>query len=450
MSAESVEQSGPTTLLGRALVALAILLIGGGAVAIMLMTRDVPEKVEHPYLGPLVESVAAPPITVRITVKGQGTVQPGAEIDLVSQVAGIVVWKSAQLEAGGYFSAGELLVRIDARDYELAVEAAAAEVAQAEYGLEVERGEAAVASQEWERMRPEAEGDTAATASPLVLHIPQMRAAEARLAASRARLGEANLRLARTRLHAPFSGRVRDSTVDRGQFANIGQPLAHLYSVETAEITVAVPDEDLVWLDLPGPPQAAAGGGDDMGEVGIPAQSPGQSAGTPIGELVSGEREAEWRSEAVDAAGTTEVLVTASVGGRELSRKARLVRSEAQLDPRTRMARLVVQVDEPYADESAPLMVGAFVEVAIGGAMVEGVRSIPRLALRSGNTVWTGGPEGVLRIRPARVVRAAGEQILVYVDMAPGERVITSQLSGVTDGMKVRLSAALPAGEGDR
>jgi hypothetical protein len=114
------------------------------------------------------------------------------------------------------------------------------------------------------------------------------------------------------------------------------------------------------------------------------------------------------------------------------------------------MARLVVQVDEPYADETAPLMVGAFVEVAIGGAMVEGVRSIPRLALRSGNTVWTGGPEGVLRIRPARVVRAAGEQILVYVDMAPGERVITSQLSGVTDGMKVRLSAALPAGEGDR
>ena len=140
----------------------------------------------------------------------------------------------------------------------------------------------------------------------------------------------------------------------------------------------------------------------------------------------------------------TEALVTASFGGRQLSWKGRVVRARAELDPRTRMARLVVQVDEPYADESAPLMVGAFVEVAIGGSRVQGVRSVPRSALRAGNTVWTAGPEGELRIRPARVVRAAGEQILLYVDMQPGERVITSQLRAVTDGMKVRLSADLP------
>ena len=60
--------------------------------------------------------------------------------------------------------------------------------------------------------------------------------------------------------------------------------------------------------------------------------------------------------------GGAEALVTASFGGRQLSWRGRLVRVGAELDPRTRMARLVVQVDEPYADESAPLMVGAFVE----------------------------------------------------------------------------------------
>lgn len=447
MPAEGEEQSsGPTTLLGRALLPLAILLVGAGAFGAMVLTREVPERVEQPYLGPLVESVAAPPTTVRITVNGQGTVQPGAEIDLVSQVAGIVVWKSPQLEAGGYFSAGELLARIDARDYELAVEAAAAAVAQAEYGLEVERGEAAVAGQEWERMR-QVDGEAAVAANPLVLHIPQVRASEAQLAAARARLAAASLRLDRTRLYAPFPGRVRDSSVDRGQFTNVGQPLAHLYSVETAEITVAVPDEDLAWLDLPRAPRAAAGEGGGRSGAGRPS---GEHVGGGTEEFVRGGGVGEWGNKAASAAGRPEVLVTASFGGRQLSWQGRVVRVGAELDPRSRMARLVVQVDEPYADESAPLMVGAFVEVAIAGARVEGVRSVPRLALRAGNTVWTAGPEGVLRIRPARVVRAAGEQILLYVEMAPGERVVTSQLRAVTDGMKVRLSAGQPSREGER
>ena len=431
------------TLLGRALLVLAILLVGAGAFGVMVWTRDAPERVEQPYLGPLVESVVAPLTTVQITVTGQGTVQPGAEIDLVSQVAGMVVWKSPQLEAGGYFSAGELLARIDARDYELAVEAAAAEVAQAEYGLEVERGEAAVAGQEWERMRPKTDGEAASTANELVLHIPQVRVAEARLAAARARLAEASLRLDRTRLYAPFSGRVRDSSTDRGQFANVGQRLAHLYSLETAEITVAVPDEDLAWLDLPKAPRGTSSEGDDS--AGLDRRS-----GEPVGAEVRGGRGEEWGGEAAGAAGKPEVLVTASIGGRQLRRPGRVVRAEAQLDPRSRMARLVVQVDEPYADETAPLMVGAFVQVAIGGARVEGVRSVPRSALRAGNTVWTAAADGELRIKPARVVRASGEQILLYLDMAPGERIVTSQLRAVTDGMKVRLSAELPSREGKR
>ena len=97
----------------------------------------------------------------------------------------------------------------------------------------------------------------------------------------------------------------------------------------------------------------------------------------------------------------------------------------------------------PYggiADGIPPLTVGMFVEVAIAGRMVDGVRVLPRVALRQGDRVWTVGRDGVLSIRPVQVVRALEDEVLAYIDMPPEDRIIVSQLSGVTDGMQVRLA----------
>ena len=68
------------------------------------------------------------------------------------------------------------------------------------------------------------------------------------------------------------------------------------------------------------------------------------------------------------------------------------------------------------------------------------VRVLPRAALRQGDRVWIVGRDGILRVRQARVVRSMREKVLAYVDMKEQERVIVSQLSGVTDGMQVRLA----------
>ena len=122
-----------------------------------------------------------------------------------------------------------------------------------------------------------------------------------------------------------------------------------------------------------------------------------------------------------------------------------MVRTEGELDPQSRMARRVVEVDAPYggiADGIPPLTVGMFVDVEIAGRSVDGVRVLPRAALRSGDRVWIIDGDGLLRIRQAQVVRAMQERILAYVDMAPEDRIVTSQLNGVTDGMQVRLASA--------
>ena len=97
-----------------------------------------PERRVLPDLGPLVETLAAPAQTLQIVVDAQGSVRPADEIDLVSQVPGVVVWKAPQLETGGFFARGDVLLRIDPRDFELAMLSADAAVAGC--GRRVRRG----------------------------------------------------------------------------------------------------------------------------------------------------------------------------------------------------------------------------------------------------------------------------------------------------------------------
>lgn len=406
---------------------MAIVLTGIGAFALLRSMGDPPERLEREFAGPLVEGVPAPARSVQVTVQGQGTVEPAAQVDLVPQVAGVTVWTSPQLEPGGAFRRGDLLARIDPEEYELAVARTEAEVARAEYQLEVARGEAEVARREWELLH--AGQATPSPPDPLVLREPQVRAAQAELKAARARLREAGLRLERTRLAAPFDGRVRASTLDAGQFVSVGQRVARLYSTERAEISVPVPTEEMAWLELVGGLLGTATGDmrqetSVMGGYGERAPGPGPAP---------------------------TAVIRGSYAGRQHQWRGRAVRVEGEIDPRSRMVHVIVEVDEPYAarvEAAAPLMVGMFVDVEIAGRRLEGVRVIPRAALRPGNRVWVAGRAGILDIRPAEVLRAGQDEVLIRLEMAPDERVVVSQINGVTDGMKVRLVGMAPTARG--
>ena len=404
-------------LLVKFIIPVAILAVGVAGFALMRAMGDPPARIERPYLGPLVQAISVPANRTTVVVEGQGTVRPSAQIDLVPQVSGIAVWKSPELEPGGIFTIGDLLLEIDPRDYELHVRQAAAAVAQSRYRLDLAREEAEVAGQEWERIDG---SDT--EPGQLVLRIPQLRAAEADLQAAQARLEEAELRLSRTRIHAPFDGRVRSARADAGQHLNAGQPIAQIYSIEKAEIVVPIPDADLAWFPLPLP-----------GRV--------QDAAQP-GQTVSAPAEAPGRPHLFSREGANAVI-SGTFAGRSHQWQGRVVRTEGELDPQSRMVRLVIEVDKPYAGIAtgqAPLTVGMFVDVAIAGRPADDVRTLPRSALRQGDRVWTVSPTGILRVRDTRVLRAMKEEVLIRLDLPADEQIVISQLSGVTDGMKVRLT----------
>jgi RND family efflux transporter MFP subunit len=408
--------------LQRIILPVAIVAVGGALFFGLRSMRAAPQRVERIDLGPLVQTADIDAAPVRVTVKAQGTVRPDREIDVVPQVSGVIEWISPELEAGGFFVAGDVLARIESEDYELAQAQAQAEVERSIFQLQIERGEADVARLEWERLHPQTEPD------PLVVRTPQVQAAAAALRAAQARLRETELRLERTQLLAPFHGRVRSVVVDAGQYVTMGRAIARIYSIETAQIVVPIADEELAWIDVP-----------SSAEV---------SPHIAVAD-----------AELAVAMPSAPVTIKARYAGRQHEWTGRVVRSEGELDPRSRMIRLVIEVSDPYgrlngpnpsmgADQDMPLMVGLFCDVEIRGRVLEDVYALPRGAIHAGDQVWSATREGELRIHTADVVRTDREQGLVRLTLAPGERVITSQLKGITDGMQVRVMGASTSASG--
>lgn len=341
---------------------------------------------------PIVRTIGVTAGPQSVIIRGEGTVQPLQEIQLVPEVDGKVVDVSPALVDGGEFSRGDTLLRIDPVDYQLAVTLAEAKVKDAESSLELAEEEAAAAGEEW-RMLYSSTPEIDTEPPPLVAKEPQLAAAQAKLAANKADLRKAQLSLERTELTAPFDGRVSQENVDLGQYVSSGQALATLYSTEGAEVVLPMEDESLFWFHVPG-------------------FTEGKGPGSPA-------------------------TVRARIGGRDLSWAGRVVRAEGKLDERTRMINVIVRVDKPYA-RRPPLAIGLFVTVEIEGRHLPKAAVVPRPALHEDDVVWVTDVENRLRFRKVDVARVQGDTVVVEAGLKEGERVVITPLKAVTDGMTIR------------
>ncbi|MBW1742406.1 MAG: efflux RND transporter periplasmic adaptor subunit [Deltaproteobacteria bacterium] len=375
---------------------ITVVLVMLGVFGMRALTSSKPEmKKSKPTTPvPMVRTVTVTTGPQAVHVLGEGTVRPLREINLVPQIGGKVVYVSPSLVNGGRFSKGDTLLRIDPADYEIAVTLAEAKVKNSESLLRMAEEEAAAAQEEWRLLHAD-DSKSEEKPPPLVAKEPQLAAAMAGLKADRADLDRALLNLERTRLKAPFAGRVSQEEVGIGQYVSPGQPLANLYSTEAAEIVVPLENESIFWFHVPG-------------------FTPGKSAGSS----------AEIR---------------ARIAGREQTWVGRVVRTEGKLDERTRTINVVVRVEKPYA-KKPPLAVGLFVPVDIEGRTLADAALIPRSALREGNMVWVVENDDRLRFRQVEVGRVQGDEALVTAGLENGERVVITPLKVVSDGMAVRTA----------
>ncbi len=376
----------------QALLTAAVLALGAAGAALLMVSRPAVQTRAPEVLPPLVRVVRVEPTSLQLTVTTQGTVAPGVESDLVAEVAGRVVEVAPSLVAGGFFQEGDLLLRIDPRDYQMALESAAAQVARW-------RSELALARTNRERRQALArEG----VVSPALLDEARNaeRVASAGLREAQSALARARLDLERSELRAPFTGLVREERVDVGQFVGRGTSLARLFSTDWAEVVLPVANEEMAWLEVP---IAAA-----------------------LGSFAEGPA----------------VTLRGRVAGRDAAWPARLVRAEAEIDPRTRMVRLVARVEDPYGLRSSDrpaLPVGLFVHAEIEGRRLDDVTRIPREALRGSDELLVVDGEDRLRLRRVEVLRAERDQAVIGAGLAAGERICVSPLEAATEGMQVRV-----------
>jgi RND family efflux transporter MFP subunit len=354
------------------------------------------ENVEPPKVLPAVRVMEGIPSDVALWVRSQGTVAPRSESDLIPEVSGPVTWISPSLVSGGFFEQGEVLLRIDSRDYEASVGRARAEVARAQ-------GEEEHARAQLQRQKGLARSN-ATSPSHLGNARRAARVATAAVQAAQISLEQARRDLQRTIITAPFEGRVREEHIAVGQFVSRGAPVAKLYATDFVEIRLPLADHQLAFINLP-----------------------------------------ELRSAAHTSAGP-EVILRANFAGSEHQWRGRIVRTEGEIDPRSRMVHVVAQVEDPYgsartdsgeARDRPPLAVGLFVRAEIEGSVARGVIAVPRSAIRNSQRILIVDSDNRLHERPVEVLRIDREEVLVRLELAAGERICTTPMQVVVEGMQV-------------
>jgi RND family efflux transporter MFP subunit len=381
----------------QALLAIIIVGVGIASAVIFYLLKKPPERKEQDLQAPLVEVVQLHSKDIPMVVQGYGTVTPKVEVDIIPEVAGKVIYIHPELIVGGLIPADKTILRIDPRDYKLAVRQAEAAVADARVILETEQAEAEVARTEWKQLHPDTE-----PTSPLVLRQPQIRKAKALLDSSEAQLATAQLRLERTNLSLPFDVLITSENVDIGQYVVTGQSLAKGYGTNSVEIEVPLMDSELAWFDVF--ENSIFSNGNSNSVKGASAE------------------------------------VKATFAGTEHTWKGNVVRTTGQVDKTSRMISVVVEVPKPFdaLKGKPPLLPGVFAEVLIHGNTLRNAVAVPRDAIREGNQMWIVNDSNSLGIRPLKIVRADKNFAYLVSDDLDGAKVVLSSLDTAIDGMKVR------------
>ncbi|NIQ96008.1 MAG: efflux RND transporter periplasmic adaptor subunit [Desulfuromonadales bacterium] len=387
-----------------AIICALILLVGGGALALIFATEPTAKRGGATRkTAMLVEVTRAQRGDFRPTIAAMGTVEPEREIVLSPRVSGELVERAPAFTPGGRLKKGETLLRIDPRDYRNALSQRKGDLARARADLRVEMGRQDVARQDYRLYNEELPEEKKA----LVLRAPQLEAAKARVEAARAAVRQAELELGRTRITAPFNAHVLSREVDVGSQVAPGDRLGRLVGLDTYWVVATVPQVKLERIAFPG-----ANGGE--------------------GAKVSIYNRAAWPEGAV--------------------RAGRVVSLIGALEKRTRLARILVAVDDPLAVSPGAhgkpaLMIGAFVEAQIEAEIIDDVLRLERDYLRQGDKVWIN-EEGRLSIRDVEVIFRDAQYAYIRSGLDEDDLVVTTNLSTATEGSALRLKGAGEAGAG--
>lgn len=353
-------------------------------------------KAEEPRIEVRVIPAAARPVPVAFAYTG--TIISPADAELQARVTGTVVERP--FEPGGHVNKDQVLFRIDPRPFEVALQAAKAQLEQAR---------AALTFAEAELTRTETLADKGFATEQRFQQLQSNRAsAAARLQEAEAAVARQQLNLDYAVVRAPFDGRVSLSLINVGDLVTENQTnLVSVVQVDPIQVQMALSSED---------------------------------------------------AEAVRRAlPEREVTVQLLDAARKPVREAKIDELDNRFDPRT--DRRLVRAAVPNADER--YLPGQFVRTRVQVGTQERLL-VPTISLSSQldqQIVWTVDQGGTIQLTPVETGDAYGEYTAILKGLRPGMLVATDHLQALRQGMRVNprmggeitsIAGEVPPGEAQR
>ena len=365
------------------------------AVVIKLNPPAAPQKREISGPQIVVETLVVEPRDYSVALESYGIIQPRTRSVLSAQVEGQILELNPNLRDGGFFERGDVLVTIDARDYAANVSIAEATLADARQALAEAEARSNQAREDWERLGNEGE------IPDLVLRVPQLEAARARVLSAESSLRKARLDLERTEIRAPFAGRVLTKLVDLGQVVSRNTQLAEIFATDIVEIRLPLRNRDLPFITLPETYRNSDETENKGGRVEIQSELAGK---------------ATWEAE--------------------------LVRTEGAIDQTARQLHVIAQINDPFAppaDGQTPLKIGQYVTARLEGNIVPDALVIPNNTIYQGTYVYIV-ENGILVRRDVDILWQNEQEAVIASGLAPGDELVTTSLGQVTSGIRVATS----------
>jgi len=380
----------------KQLVTAAITLGAAVVIAIVIMNNGPKPQLKPPQSAPIlnVEAQQLSPMQYQFELSSFGTVQPRTQTLLVSQVSGVITEVNHTFKDGGFFSRDEILIQIDDRDYQAAAKVAKAELLQAELAMEEEKARAKQAQIDWSRL-----GD-GNPAPALVLRKPQLAAAEAKRFSAQANFEKAQLDLERTKIRAPFDGRVKSTQVDLGQYINSNSVLAEVFATDVVEIRLPLKNSELPLIDLP----------------------------------------ENYRNHTLAAEELPEVTIVSDLGVHN-EWQGKIVRTEAAIDETSHQLYVIAQIQDPFAvrqQSKTPLKIGQYVTAKIRGKTLEQALVVPTSSVYQGTYVYIAEQQQLQR-RNIGIAFQTSSDTVIEQGLSANDWVITSPMGQVSSGTKVSL-----------
>ncbi len=399
-------------VMARLALVVLVLVVGLVVAAAIIANRPEAEQARPEDAGVLVEVAEVRRLPRRIDIEAQGTVVPARRVIVKPQVGGRIVYAAPDLAPGTILREGDPIFSIEDADFKLTVARATAALTEAAAQLQLEQGRGRVAEREWELFENEL-SDEQKEAS-LALREPQLRSRLSAVQTARANLAQARLDLERTVVRSPFNAVVLAETIEVGEAVTPQSETVTLVGTDTFWVRAAVRTDELDQLRVPGL-QGAVRGSEAL--VRLDPESGAVRAG-------------------------------------------RVVRLLGDLDTAGRMARVLVEVDDPLGLDRAAaeaagggrglLLLDSYVDLLLEGAEVRDLFEVPRDWLHDGKQLWIYDEES-LETRPVEVVWRFEDSVCIDAGLSDGDLVVTSRLATPIDGMKLRVAAgAAPALAADR